>query len=92
MQKTGVLEKTSDGGFTGEEIQVKDMEKRVTILQKEGKACLDAMKLLMGSKIVDDLEEMGLSGSEMPRYKEMWKMMEELTVNELVLTILMTLR
>lgn len=84
MQKAGVVEKTNDNEFTGEEGRLRDAEREIGNQQKQGKQVLDAMHTLASSQIVDDLTELGLEASEMPRYKEMWRMMEELVNNELV--------
>lgn len=87
MQKTGVIEKTGDTEFDQEERRIRDNVKQVERVQREGKACLDAMKILAGNKVSDDLVAFGLGANEMPRYKEMWKMIEEMMNNELVSNI-----
>jgi hypothetical protein len=84
MQKTGAVEKTNDVEFAEEERSIREAEKRVGRMQKESKACLDAMRVLSASKIIEDLNYMGLELSSMPRYKEMCKIIEELTVSEIV--------
>lgn len=88
MQKTGVVEKTSDAEFAGEEQSLKEAEKRIATAQKDGKACLDAMRILTASKIIEDLTNLGLELSAVPRYKEMCKIIEELMVSEIVFTAL----
>lgn len=85
MQKAGVLEKTEDGEFGAEERRLREVEKSIAQQQKQGKQVLDAMHTLASCQIVDDLIAMGLEPSEMPRFKEMWRMMEELVSNEVVL-------
>ena len=86
------MEKTSDAEFEAEERNLKQHEKRIHAAQKRGKHVLDAMHVLCSVKLTEDLEKLGLDGGqEMPRYKEMWSMLETLVNNELVLTLLIVL-